>query len=114
MVKDCKLLPAKRSSQFKSNKATPEDVDFERAKAETEESCELKANGPVVTSKLDRAEAHKQWKKFKPRMEGPLFYAEALLNDVRFVKALVDSGSASYATISEKVAKELKLPKIPI
>ena len=33
---------------------------------------------------------------------------------MRFVKALVNSGSASYATISEKVAKELKLPKIPI
>ena len=47
-------------------------------------------------------------------METQLFYADALLDKVQYVRALIDNGSQSYATISERAAYRLRLPKTPI
>ena len=47
-------------------------------------------------------------------MEGPLFYAEALINDTQFAKTLIDSGSGSYALMSEKFARSMNLETLKI
>ena len=47
-------------------------------------------------------------------MEGPLFYTETLVNDTHFVKTLIDNGCGSYALISERYARKVKLDTISI
>ena len=37
-----------------------------------------------------------------------------MLNGSCFVKALVDNGSTSYAIVSERLARRMKLPRIPL
>lgn len=138
IVKDCRFLPAKRpgptpsagtAPPARANKAELEEGYRRKAMAEEIETDEEKGGkslaldrsrgrGPEGTkplvSKADRTETRKQWEAFKPKMEGPLFYAETLVNDAYFVKALIDSGSGSYALMSEKYAREIKLDTIPI
>ena len=42
------------------------------------------------------------------------FLVNALLNDVKMVQALVDNGCLCYGIIDDKLANELKLPRIAI
>ena len=68
----------------------------------------------TLINKADGRDLRKQWEDFKPGMEGPLFYAEALINDTQFAKTLIDSGSGSYALMSEKFAKNMNLETLAI
>ena len=47
-------------------------------------------------------------------MEGPLFYTETLVNDTHFVKTLIDNNCGSYALISKRYARKVKLDTISI
>ena len=136
MVKDCRFLAAKRpgptpNPSLRTSRMEPEEGYRQKAMAEevgpdvgegdSEKSLALgrsRDQGPEkaksLTSKADRTETRRQWEAFKPKMEGFLFYAETLVNDVHLVQALIDSGSGSYALMSEEYARKIKLDTIPI
>jgi predicted aspartyl protease len=47
-------------------------------------------------------------------MDGKPFFINFGINGIHYTRALVDSGCLCFATISEALAKRLRLPRIPI
>lgn len=54
------------------------------------------------------------WKEMEKKMDGRPFYINFGIDGIHYTKAFVDSGCLCYATISQRLARKLRLPRIPI
>ena len=71
---------------------------------------ELSPESKAVRS-ANRQPVEQQWKSFyENKMECPLFYTTAMVNDYLPITTLIDDGSQSYAQINESLVQELSLP----
>ena len=114
---DCPYLPARpptnRPAPPKLNKVQTNS----QLKLEDDDKSESEDSGKRITPGESRTpgveqELKKEWQEQAENMVSPLPVCNVLIDNVEFVPALLDSGCAMYALVSQNVADRLQLRRI--